>query len=234
LRTLVVLVGVAAVVLSTAVTRQRSKPKFLTGPPPRAGFNVARLKYDGVWNINPQAISHLMTAMRGVGNRGHYEAAILPRDPSLDFFLLLYVHGNGTFALSPDDLAALRRHLTPGGGTLFADAACGSAKFDAAFRQLVVTLFPNEPLVPIPPNDELYSAKLYADLSKVQYTEGAGGGKGFPQLEGVKIDGRWAIIYSKYGIGCALEQDHQGGCKGYTHDDSLKIGANVVIYSILP
>ena len=31
-----------------------------------------------------------------------------------------------------DDVQALRRHLDPGGGTLFADAACGSPAFDAA------------------------------------------------------------------------------------------------------
>jgi len=68
----------------------------------------------------------------------------------------------------------------------------------------------------------------------VEYTEGAGGGKGFPQLEGVKINGHWAIIYSKYGIGCALEQNHEAGCKGYTHADAVRIGINILIYSTLP
>ena len=108
-----------------------------------------------------------------------------------------------------DDIQALRRHLEPGGGTLFADAACGSAAFDASFRRFVAKLLPDHPLVPIPRDDELYSAKVGFDLSDVQYTEAAGGRRGFPQLEGVKINDHWAIIYSKYDIGCALER-HTG------------------------
>ena len=64
----------------------------------------------------------------------------------------------------------------------------------------------------------------------MQYSKAAGGGKDFPQLEGVKIDGHWAIIYSKYDIGCALER-HQGlDCKGYNHESALRIAANIVIY----
>jgi hypothetical protein len=128
----------------------------------------------------------------------------------------------------------LRRHLEPGGGVIFADAACGSTAFDTSFRKFVAELLPEHPLEPIPPEDELYHLPGGFDLSSSKYTQAAGGGTGPPQLEGVKIDGHWAVIYSRYDIGCALER-HQGiDCKGYTHESALKIAANIVLYATLP
>ena len=140
---------------------------------------------------------------------------LLPSDPSLIYYPLIYLHGRAAFSFTKEDLDALRRHIEPGGGTLFADAACGSPAFDAAFRRFVAELLPDNPLVPIPRDDELYSTKVGFDLTDSQYTKAAGGGKDFPQLEGVKINGHWAIIYSKYDIGCALERHSGLDCKGY-------------------
>ena len=49
---------------------------------------------------------------------------------------------------------------------MFADAACGSPAFDASFRRFVAELFPDNPLVPIPRDDELFTAKVRSDLRK--------------------------------------------------------------------
>ena len=146
----------------------------------------------------------------------------------------MYDARSASFSFAPEDLEALRRHLGPGSGVLFADAACGSEAFDAAFRRFVAELYPENPLEAIPPEDELYTRQSGFDLSDVQYTRGAGGGTGPPQLEGVKLDGHWAIIYSKYDIGCALERQQGLDCKGYTHESAMRIAANIVIYSTLP
>ncbi|HEY2158493.1 MAG TPA: DUF4159 domain-containing protein, partial [Isosphaeraceae bacterium] len=80
----------------------------------------------------------------------------------------------------------------------------------------------------------LYSKKIYFDLSDCQYTKAAGGGKDYQQLEGVKINGHWAIIYSKLDIGCALERHAGLDCKGYSYESALRIASNVVIYATLP
>ena len=95
-------------------------------------------------------------------------------------------------------------------------------------------MLPDNPLVPIPRDDEIYTKKVGYDLADAHYSKPAGGGTGFPQLEGVKINGHWSLIYSKLDIGCALER-HQGlDCKGYTPETALRIATNVVIYSTLP
>ncbi len=117
---------------------------------------------------------------------------------------------------------------------LFADAACGSPAFDAAFRRFVGELLPDHKLEPIPRDDEIYHLDGGFDLRDCQYTKAAGGGKDFPQLEGVKINGHWAIIYSKLDLGCALERHSGIDCKGYTFESAVKIAGNIVIYSTLP
>ena len=49
-----------------------------------------------------------------------------------------------------------------------------------------------------------------------------------------KLNGHWAVIYSKYDIGCALER-HQGlDCKGYSPESAVRIATNIVIYATLP
>ncbi len=100
-------------------------------------------------------------------------------DPNLVYYPLVYIHGRAAFRFDDGDLQALRQHLEPGGGTLFADAACGSAAFDAAFRRFVAELLPNSPLVPIPRDDALLSSKVGFDLKDVQYTDAAGGAPRF-------------------------------------------------------
>jgi hypothetical protein len=210
---------------------------FRDEPAKRNALRIAKLKYPGDWNVAPQAVPNLMEALRKPPFRFDVvvtQKDLFARDPNLIYYPLIYLHGRTAIAFGKDDLEALRGHLDPGGGTLFADAACGSAAFDASFRRFVAQLVPNHPLVPIPRDDPIYTDKIGVNLNDVQYTKGAGGGRDFPQLEGVKINDHWAIIYSKYDIGCALERHTGIECKGYTYQSAIKIAGNIVIYSLLP
>jgi hypothetical protein len=215
----------------------REVHNFKAAAPPRGALRIAKLKHAGDWNIAPQAIPNLMEALRKPPlnfNVVITQKDLFPSDPNLIYFPLVYIHGRAASSFGNDDLAALRRHLEPGGGTLFADAACGSAAFDAAFRKFVAELLPTNSLVPIPRDDALFTTKVGFDLSDVRYTKAAGGGRDYPVLEGVKLNDHWAIIYSKYDIGCALERHTGLDCKGYVHESAVKIAANIVIYATLP
>lgn len=218
----------------------RDITKVATEAPKRGALHIAKLRHTGEWNIAPMAIPNLTSFLRSQQQALKFDVVVnhreisTPRDPNLVFYPFIYMHGRAAFGFQEADLAALRRHLEPGGGMIFADAACGSPAFDVAFRKLVAQLYPETPLVPIPPEDELYTKQCGFDLSDVQYTKAAGGGVGKPQLEGVKLNGHWVIIYSKNDIGCAMERQQGLDCKGYTHESALRIAANVVIYSTLP
>jgi hypothetical protein len=210
---------------------------FAQESPKRGALRIAKLVHGVDWNIARLAVPNLMETLRRPPLSFDVvltQKDLAPSDPNLVNYPLVYLHGRSGFHLAPEDLGPLRRHLEPGGGTLFADAACGSPAFDASFRRFVAELLPKNPLVPIPRDDELYTTKVGFDLSSVQYSKAAGGRRDFPQLEGVKLDGHWAIIYSKYDLGCALER-HQGpDCMGYTSESATQIAANIVIYSTLP
>jgi len=209
---------------------------FKPESPKRGALYIGKLVHAGGWNIAPLAVPNLTSSLRqklGIDVVINHKE-LYPEDPALAHYPLVYLHGRAGFTYSDQDMEKIRRHLNPGGGTLFADAACGSAAFDASFRTFVATLFPKHPLVPIPRDDEIYTKKMGYDLNDVQYSQAAGGGRDLPQLEGVQIDGHWAIIYSKYDLGCALER-HQGfDCKGYVPESALRIATNVVFYSMLP
>ena len=215
----------------------RELTKFEKETPKRGALHIAKLRHAGEWNVAPMAVPNLTTFLRDKLKFDvvlNHREVLTPRDPNLVYYPLVYLHGRAAMSFSAEDVAALRRHLDPGGGVLFADAACGSPAFDAAFRKLMAEMLPDNPLVPIPPDDELYTNKIAFDLSDVQYSKSAGGGKGKPQLEGIKINGHWAVIYSKYDIGCALERQSGLDCKGYTHESAMRIASNIVIYATLP
>ncbi len=209
---------------------------FKSDPGRPGALRIAKLRHAGDWNVAPLAIPNLTTTLR---DKLKFDVVIdhkelFPTDPNIIHYPLIYIHGRAALSFDEADKVALRKHLDPGGGTLFADAACGSPAFDAAFRKFIAELLPKNPLVPIPRDDEIYTANTRFDLKDVQYSKAAGGGKDYPQLEGVKINGGWAVIYSKYDIGCALER-HQGlDCKGYTYESAMRIASNIVIYATLP
>jgi hypothetical protein len=204
--------------------------------PKRGALQIAKLKHGGDWNIAPLAIPNLTTMLR---DKLKFDVVINHKnlaadDPNIVNFPLIYIHGRGAVSFNEAERARIRRHLYPGGGTLFADAACGSASFDASFRRFVAELYPDKTLEPIPPHDEFFTRKVGFDLSDAQLNKSAGGRKGFPQLEGIRIDGHWAIIYSKFDLGCALERHAGIDCKGYVHETALRIASNIVIYATMP
>ena len=210
---------------------------FTPEPAKRGALQIAKLRHAGDWNVAPMSVPNLMISLRDKLGLdvviNHKE--LFPRDPNLVNYPFVYIHGRAALSFGKEDVEVLRKHLEPGGGTLFADAACGSPAFDAAFRRFVTQLLPDNPLVEIPRGDDIYTRKPGGyDLSDVQYSKAAGGGKDFPRLEGVKINGHWALIYSKLDIGCALER-HQGlDCKGYTPESAVRIATNILLYSLLP
>ena len=51
-------------------------------------------------------------------------------------------------------------------------------------------------------------------------------------MEGIKIDGRWVVIFSRFDLSCALERHNALECQGYTREDAGRIGLNVLLYSL--
>jgi len=157
------------------------------------------------------------------------EIALL--DPNLTNYPLAYMHGRTKFLISDEEQKLLAEYLQTN-GVLLADACCSSEPFDAAFRELMKKMFPGNPLKPIPADHELMTEKIGYDLQRVSLNAAAGGAVQPPVLEGIEIEGRLAVIYSRYDLGCALEKQSSRDCKGYTHESAIKIATNVALFAL--
>ncbi len=203
-------------------------------------LKVGQLNHGGDWKLAPRAMSNVVVHLHktiGVDVAVKWEEVNVGTRKALDY-KFIYMHGRKEFKFAKEDLNELRFNLE-NGGLLFADACCGSKDFDAAFREFLHVLLPKHKLEPIPPSDRLFSKELNGTALTQDTIRGRTVNKGLvqampPLLKGVKIDGRWAVIYSKYDIGCALERHQSADCLGYTPESALRIASAAVLYQLRP
>lgn len=210
----------------------------------RGLLQLAQMRYTGDWNPAPQAMRNLLVALnKTVGPTASTKTRDLTAlDPNVSKYLFLYLHGRHNFQLSKAEQDKLREYVK-NGGFIFADACCGVPQFDKSFRELMAQLFPENPLKRIPPDHELFSGKMAHELKFVKRREPEVTASNAsmqivtrsvePFLEGIEINGRFVVVYSKYDISCALERQSAVGCTGYIHEDAVKLAVNVVVYALL-
>lgn len=196
-----------------------------TGPP-----TIARLQYDGGgdWYANPSSLPNLLAAVReraGIATANR-EAVVRPGDPSLRDYPFVYMTGHGNVRFSPEQRDALRAFLLDG-GFLHADDNYG---MDDSFRREMALLFPDKPMVELPPDHPVFRApyRLPGGLPKVHEHDG-----GRPQAFGIFHEGRLAVLYT-------YESDLGDGWEdAAVHDDSpavreaaLQMGVNIFVFAM--
>ncbi len=208
----------------------------------RGYLQVGQLRHEGDWQPAPKAMRNLMAEARKIGLDVVLKTTpVYPSEDAVLDYRFLYLHGRNKFEVKKADLKKLRFNLKSG-GTLLADACCGSPAFDAAFRSFLQELFADDnlKLEPIPPEDELFGAALNGEaIRSVKRRELGPNGKiepefrdARPALEGVKLDGRWIVVYSKYDIGCALEKHSSPDCLGHDPTSAMRLARAVVLYAL--
>lgn len=222
-----------------------SKRKATDSKVDRNSLEIAQLRYRGNWDIAPKALNNLLEALNKTGglNASPKRSTIPITMGELKRFPLVHMHGRYRFQLSQQEQDSLRDYLDRG-AALFADACCGSTRFDQGFREMMGQLYPDNPLKEIPADHELYSELLGGHkIETVKLRRLVPGDAGAsiqartesipPLLEGIEIDGRYAVIYSKYDISCALENQASLACDGYEEADAMRLGVNIVFYLML-
>jgi hypothetical protein len=221
-----------------AVTREEPAARKV----PRGFLKVGLLKHEGDFNAAAQAMPTLMGELR---DRTGLDVALKtdevePTRRNVVEYKFLYMHGRKSFALAKNQLDDLRFNLEHG-GLLFADACCGSKTFDKSFRDFIGDLWPDKKykLERIPLKDDLYGKELNGTAITTVHCRWDSAGQREtkyeehpPALEGVKIKGRWAVIYSRWDIGCALEKHKSPDCLGHDYESAVKLGRAVVLYHL--
>jgi Domain of unknown function (DUF4159) len=217
-----------------------------TAPNPieRGLLQVAKLRHTGDWDAAPRALHNVLVALNRVSGvqASLRQKNLVPSDPQLRRYPLAYLHGRTSFEFSTQELDNLRKYLK-NGAVLFADSCCGSPQFDKSFRDMVRQLFPDKKLERIPVTHELFSAGIGFPIQRVKRRIPESGNpndpldstfkEGEPYLEGIELNGRYCVIYSKYDLSCALERQASVACAGYEHTDAVKIAVNVIRYALL-
>jgi len=202
--------------------------------PTRDDLVFAQLIHQGDWDPDPSAVHNLLKYAR---DNSTLEVKFKRQnvrldDPQTATFPLVYMTGHREFHWSEEEVGRLQRYLKAG-GLLVADACCGRMSFDLAFRREVARALPEHPLERIALDHPLYHC--HYDVTQVDYTPRVRedfGPSDAPQLEGITLDGRLAVIYSKFDLGNGWEQFPHAYSYGVAEDDALKIGTNILVYAI--
>jgi hypothetical protein len=225
----------------TAAGIMASLPGLAGGVPPEsaegAPFVFTRVKYDkGDWNTDTLteglmngAEVNLLAKMNQVLQFDAFSGEHAVRADSDEIFEhpFLYMSGHGECELGDLGRSNVRRILE-NGGFLLGDN-CSGAKgvgFDRAFRTQLQLLFPDTSLQPLPMTHPVFSA--YYKIDKV-----LGGDKRLdPFLEGMDVNGRTAVIYTRNDLGCGWEghQCYPGGETQRVH--AFEMGTNIVLYAL--
>jgi hypothetical protein len=205
---------------------------------------IANIRHAGGSDAAPGALPGLL---RAASRELKARFSTQPRqvkltDPDLFNYDLLFMHGRGNFRLNDEERKQFRKYLER--GTLIADSICGSADFTKSFREEINGLFADKglKLEPIPATHAMFTRDFGGyDLAQVGRREPRGREDGAPleaktrttapELEGLKIGDRYAVLFSPYDLSCALEKHDSLECEGYTKEDAERIGLNLLLYA---
>ncbi len=202
--------------------------------PARDDFVFAQLIHEGDWDPDPSAVHNLLKFARDNSTLEvkFKRENVRLKEPRAAGYPLLYITGHHEFSWSGEEAAALQRYLKAG-GLLLADACCGRLDFDAAFRRQIAKALPGQKLERLPADHPIYHS--LADIKQVEYTPRVREDFGHitaPELEGISIDGRLAVIYSRFDLGNGWEQFPHAYSYGLSDRSALQIGTNVLVYAV--
>ena len=204
---------------------------------------IPKLAHGGSADAAPNAWQNIMRrAGFDLKQRFKIERQLINAETdALQKYPMVFMHGRSPFQWSEDERQALRTYLTEI-GFLFSDSICSADGYVESFRNEMKAVFPDHPLQKIPADDPLWSdARGGYDLQQVSIHEPAKnqpGGvrrlKSPPLMEGIKVDGRWVVVFSPIDLSCAMENGAAAQCRGYDKDDAARLGVNIILNALLP
>ena len=195
-----------------------------------ATLTIGRLQYGGGgdWYANQSSITNLLEAIRDrttlpVAAR---ERVVRLTGPELWEVPYLHMTGHGNVRFSDEEAAALRAFLE-NGGFLHADDNYG---MDDSFRREMARIFPDNPLLEVPWDHEVYH--IFYDfpqgIPKIHEHDGLPA-----QAFGLFIDGRLAVYYSyQADLSDGWEDPEVHGDPAAVREAALRMGVNLFLYAV--
>jgi len=211
-----------------------TKVYFESEAPSRDDFVFAQLIHEGDWDPDPSAVHNLLKYARDNSTLEvkFKRQNVQLKDPKTTTYPLLYMTGHREFHWDDEEAARLKRYLKAG-GMLVADACCGRMAFDMAFRSEIGKVFPEQGLQRLSEDHPVYHC--HSAIRTVEYTPRVREDFGpfdSPELEGIEVDGRLAVLYSKFDLGNGWEQFPHAYSYGLKDDSALALGTNAIVYAM--
>lgn len=193
-------------------------------------LTLTRLRYEGGgdWYTGPSMLPNLLAAIRewtGIPT-AEREATVSASDPTLSSHPFLFMTGHGNVRFSGEERSRLRAHLLSG-GFLHADDNYG---MDESFRREMKLLFPDRPLVPIPPDHPIFGTPFSfpEGLPKIHEHD-----NGSPTAWGIFQAGRLMVLYThESDLGNGWEDAGVHGDPPDLRLAALRMGVNIVLHAL--
>jgi hypothetical protein len=195
---------------------------------PAVPFTVAQLKYGGGgdWYANPSALPNLIEfARENAGLPAVFTGKYVePTDDDFFNYPFIYMTGHGNVRFTDKEIERLRAYLT-GGGFLHADDNYG---MDESFRREIKRVFPNNELVELPFDHDIYHCfyNFPARLPKIHEHDGKPA-QGF----GIFHEGRLVVFYTyETDLGDGWEDQAVHDNPEEVRRKALQMGTNIIVY----
>ncbi len=148
----------------------------------------------------------------------------LDADTAFDFPFCVW-SGEEDFALTKKERDNLRRYLL-NGGFILSSPGCSDAKWDTALRRELKLIFPEYKLVKLP-----MSHPVFSTVNSIGRLTDKQGKQAF--IEGLEINGRLVMVYSKDGLNDVSNAKGCCCCGGNMIAESVLVNVNVFTYALL-
>lgn len=210
-------------------TRRESEPR-------RGAFTLGQVVHGGDWRPHKRAWLKVLEQVSSKAGLAVYSRPLPIRvDVESPFQAqMLYLTGVGELKLNAETRKQLRRYLERG-GFIFAEAACGSKRFDESFRKLMrePEMFPDQELKALPLGHPLF--ELGEPLDEVEYSPAVRRDSPElkrPVLEFIEHDGRAVILYSKYDLSSAIDGHPCYSCPSLLEPSASRLAIKIVLYGL--
>jgi hypothetical protein len=201
---------------------------------PKQTIRLARIEYDGNWDPEPAGWRRL-TALLNNEEKVRLVVEAVRAGNDLAGYAVAHLTGTGAFAFDAPARAALTRFVE-GGGTIIVDAAGGAGGFAAAAEAELRAIFPQGAASlsePIPIQHPLFSGAAISmpDIQYRSFARGRLGNLNRPQLRGIEVNGRLAVIFSREDLSVGLVGQPVDGIIGYSPETATRLMSRLVTFA---
>jgi hypothetical protein len=204
---------------------------------PSRALKVARIVYSGNWDPEPGGWRRLAAVMNNERDVALTVQPVKAGAGELAKFKVAHLTGTMPFKLEDAQRAEIA-NFVKGGGLLIVDAAGGSTAFTTAAEAELAAMFPGAteqlkqtiaPTHAILLNDGKPLEVDYRTFARSKLGNVRG-----PQLRGLSLDGRLAVIYSREDLSVGLVGQPVDGIVGYDPASATRLMANILDKTLPP